>query len=76
MPFASTCFERVSHILVSTEYLSNVVCNQQKVKSIVVSCGVCYCTEFDLVLSFFAPRLSVVFAIILACCMGSYVGKV
>ena len=61
MPFASSiCFERVSYI----EYLSNVVCNGQEVRSVVVSRGVCYCTEFDLVSSFFAPRLSVVFAIV------------
>ena len=65
MPFVpSICFERVSYILVSTEYLSNVACNGQEVKSIVVSRGVCYYTEFDLVSSFFAPRLSVVFVII------------
>ena len=46
MPFAlSICFERVSYILVSTEYLSkNVACNGQEVKSVVVSRGVCYCT--------------------------------
>ena len=64
MPFAPICFERVSYILVSTEYLSNVACNGQEVKSVVVSRGVCYCTECDLVSSFFALRLSVVFAII------------
>ena len=65
MPFApSICFERVSYISLSTEYLSNVACNGQEAKSVVVSGGVCYCTEFDLVSSFFAPRLSVVFAII------------
>ena len=65
MPFApSVCFERVLYILVSTEYLSNVACNRQEVKSVVVFHGVCYCTEFDLVSSFFSPLLSVVFAII------------
>ena len=65
MPFApSICFERVSYIFVSTQYLSNVACNGQEVKSVVVSRGVCYCTEFDLVSSFFAPRLPVIFAII------------
>ena len=65
MPFAfSICFERVSYILVPTEYLSNVACNGQAVKSVVLSRGVCYCTEFDLVSPFFALRLSVVFAII------------
>ena len=65
MPFApSICFEWVSYILVSTDYLSNVACNGQEVKSVVVFRGVCYCMEFDSVLSFFAPRLSVVFAII------------
>ena len=75
MPFApSICFKRVSYILVSTEYLSNVACNRQEVKSVVVSRGVCYCTEFDLVSSFLAQRLSVV-SLLLACCMGSYVGK-
>ena len=76
MPFApSMCFERVSYILVSNEFLSNVACNGQEVKSVVVSRGVCYCTEFDLVSSSLAPRLSVV-SLFLACCMGSYVGKV
>ena len=51
MPFAlSICFERISYILVSTEYLSNVACNGQEVKCVVVFRGVCYCTEFDLVL--------------------------
>ena len=40
MPFAPICFERVSYILVSTEYLSNVACNGQEVKSVVVSRGV------------------------------------
>ena len=90
MPFApSICFERVSYILVSTEYLSNVACNGQEVKSVVVSRGVCYCTVgFDedhgqiclttnlVAPFFFAPRLSVVFAIIGMSSMGSYVGKV
>ena len=47
----------------STEYLSNVACNGQEVKSVVVSRGVSYCREFDLVSSFFVPRLSVVFAV-------------
>ena len=77
MPFApSICFERVSYILVSTGYLSNVACNGQEVKSVVVSRGVCYCTEFDLVSTFFLPRDCLLFSLLLACCMGSYVGKV
>ena len=66
MPLApSICFERVSFILVSTEYLTNVACNGQEVKFVVVSRGVC----------FFAQRLSVVFALI-GVLQGSYVGKV
>ena len=74
MAFApSICFEWISYILVSTD-LSNVACNGQEVKSVVVSRGVCHCTEFDLVLSFSAPLL--LFSLLLACCMGSYVGKV
>ena len=65
MPFAPfICFERVSYTLVLSEYLSNVACNGQEVKSVVVSRGVCYCMELDSVSSFFAPRLSVVFAVI------------
>ena len=65
MPFApSICFERVSYILVLIGYLSNVACNRQDVKSVVVFRGVFYCTEFDLVSFFFAWRLSVVFAIV------------
>ena len=77
MPFApSICFERVSYILVSTECLSNVTFNGQEVKSFVVSCDVCYCTEFDLVSSFFLPRDCLLFSLLLACCMGSYVGKI
>ena len=62
----SICFERVSYILVLTEYHSNVACNGQEVKS--VCCGILWCflivrnsTSF---LSFFAWQLSVVFAII------------
>ena len=76
MPYAfSVCFERLSYILVSTEYLSIVACNGQEVKSIVVSRGVCYCTEFDLVSSFL-PCDCLLFSLLLACCMGSFVGKV
>ena len=68
-------YRSVTNSAVSTEYLSNVACNGQEVKSVVVSRGVRYCTESDLVLPFFVPRLSVVFAII-SMCMGSFVGKV
>ena len=61
----SICVEWVTYISLLTEYLSaNVACYGQEVKAVVVSRGVFYCTEFDLVSSFFAWRFSVVFAII------------
>ena len=54
-------------ILTGSSFLglrSSVFVLYPPVKSAVVSRSVCYCTEFDLVSSFFVPRFSVVFAII------------
>ena len=76
MPFApSICFERVSYILVSIEYLSNVAHNMQEVKSVVVPVVFAIVRNFT---SFrpFLPRDCLLFLLLLACCMGSYVGKV
>ena len=72
MPFSpSLCFELVSYILVLTEYLSKPhVTDKRSSLSVVVSLGVCYCTEFDLVSSFL-PCGCLLFSLLLACSIGS-----
>ena len=76
MPFApSICLERVSYILVSTDYLSNVACNGQEVKLLCVS--VVFATVWNLTpFRLFLPRDCLLFSLLLACCMSFYVGKV
>ena len=78
MPFPpSICFEQVLYILVLTEYtyLSNVACNGQEVKLVVVS--VVFATVPKLTsLRLFLPYDCLLFSLLLACCTGFYVGKV